>query len=656
MALYWAKAIDISTWQESPDIPGDIDWTKPKANAVHLIINRATFSDQVDSDFSRNWAAEKEHGYLRGGYGFWDYRPGNPGALAQAKAFVRAMKPDPGEFPVVWGDFERPNFQWPVLPPRLDVLSAIETYTKTISDGLGMQSGVYLNPAMIQYLCSANGVLVDLPDWLRELALWVAAWPSVPAGETLEGYIERTGWRPNIYGQWRKWLIWQAGIWDGIKMGQESKEVDADFVNMTEAELVEYCNEKTEVNPMWTENALIAAFDKIADNAEPATVDFSALKAAGVHAVLLRCGTSGSALNYDQPDASYLPNTKYGAWFRAATAAGLRVLIDYDFNAMLDSVNGYNGSVTLRHINQVISGGLKPVKGGAMFLNLERNTWTESSKPKTCTANMFSQDVQNTYNTLWGTHGLVAGIRTGRWFLDKTDESGTTYKSQMEWMDKGEATIPLFLARPKINGTLVSGDLHNAISAIADPAITYVKVGNVDVNEQAYFLYFGNKTKWSGWEIAWLKHAAVKDAAGSPALFRLILWTGKPAHFDTYFNYPAINTDLTPPTVPAGLASSVSGGNVVLTWMPSTDNVGALGYQVYRNGAKVMAITGTSVSFSGQLPGTYVFGVAAFDAAGNESAPATLSVVVPQVAVPITRAEFDALVARVAEVERWRKS
>jgi hypothetical protein len=401
---------------------------------------------------------------------------------------------------------------------------------------------------------------------------------------------------------------------------------------------------------MWESNALIAAFDPIGTNAKVDQVDFAALKGAGVHAVLLRCGTSDGVLNYDQPDASYLPNVKFGAWFRAATAAGLRVLIDYDFNAMLDSVNGYNGSVTLRHINQLISGGLKPARGGALFLNLERNTWKQSVIDITCVANMFSQDVENVYNALWDAHGLVGGIRTGQWFLDRRDSSGVSYRSQMEWMDKGQAVIPLFLARPKKTGITASGDLHGVIADVTDPAITYVRINNVDVNEQSYFLYFGNKTKWSGWEIAWIKHSAVKDAAGAPALFRLILWGGGDGkHFDAYFNFPAANADITPPSVPANLAASVSNGTVVLTWAKSTDGVGVAGYQVYQDGLKALATTGLTAALGSQTPGTHLYGVAAFDAAGNESAKALLSVVVPETKPD---ADLAAILARLVVVEK----
>jgi hypothetical protein len=121
-----------------------------------------------------------------------------------------------------------------------------------------------------------------------------------------------------------------------------------------------------------------------------------------------------------------------------------------------------------------------------------------------------------------------------------------------------------------------------------------------------------------------------------------MIFNGNTQSFLTYLGAPVVDT--TPPTIPAGLASSVSNGNVILTWSPSTDGGGVAGYRVYRDGVQATTTTGLSVSFSNQPSGTYVYGISAFDTSGNESAKAALSVVVPQVVTDtVTRAEFDAL-------------
>jgi chitodextrinase len=81
-------------------------------------------------------------------------------------------------------------------------------------------------------------------------------------------------------------------------------------------------------------------------------------------------------------------------------------------------------------------------------------------------------------------------------------------------------------------------------------------------------------------------------------------------------------TDTTAPSIPTGLtANAVSSSQVNLSWTASTDNVGVVGYIVYRNGTQ-QAITGnTSYQDAGLAASTsYSYRVAAYDAAGNTSA------------------------------------
>jgi aryl-phospho-beta-D-glucosidase BglC (GH1 family) len=79
--------------------------------------------------------------------------------------------------------------------------------------------------------------------------------------------------------------------------------------------------------------------------------------------------------------------------------------------------------------------------------------------------------------------------------------------------------------------------------------------------------------------------------------------------------------DTEPPTVPINLSSpSQTANSIDLTWMASTDNVGVIGYDVYRDGALVGSSTSTSFTDSGLTAGTvYQYRVRARDAAGNAS-------------------------------------
>lgn len=85
--------------------------------------------------------------------------------------------------------------------------------------------------------------------------------------------------------------------------------------------------------------------------------------------------------------------------------------------------------------------------------------------------------------------------------------------------------------------------------------------------------------------------------------------------------------DTEPPSAPTGLSQSEPAEiGFDLTWLPSTDNVRVAGYRVSRNGAPVARTAETSIAVGGLVCGTsYTITVEAYDAAGNLSAPATLT-------------------------------
>ena len=70
-----------------------------------------------------------------------------------------------------------------------------------------------------------------------------------------------------------------------------------------------------------------------------------------------------------------------------------------------------------------------------------------------------------------------------------------------------------------------------------------------------------------------------------------------------------------------------------LSWTASTDNVGVIGYNVYRNGTLLPAATAPDANppttyndETAQPAPTYTYQVSAVDAAGNESTKAAVSV------------------------------
>ncbi|MFG3156213.1 chitinase [Streptomyces sp. NPDC048219] len=84
-----------------------------------------------------------------------------------------------------------------------------------------------------------------------------------------------------------------------------------------------------------------------------------------------------------------------------------------------------------------------------------------------------------------------------------------------------------------------------------------------------------------------------------------------------------------PPAVPAGLtAGSVTSSSVSLSWSPAA---GATSYAVYRDGARVRTVTGTSATVTGLTPSTaYAFQVAAVNDAGESARSATVTATTAQ--------------------------
>jgi fibronectin type 3 domain-containing protein len=91
-----------------------------------------------------------------------------------------------------------------------------------------------------------------------------------------------------------------------------------------------------------------------------------------------------------------------------------------------------------------------------------------------------------------------------------------------------------------------------------------------------------------------------------------------------------MTTDGTKPTVPANVAAAaVAGQNkVVVTWNAATDNVGVVGYRVYRADQvdPIGSVNGSTLTYDDTTVASatsYTYRVTALDAAGNESDPSS---------------------------------
>jgi hypothetical protein len=84
--------------------------------------------------------------------------------------------------------------------------------------------------------------------------------------------------------------------------------------------------------------------------------------------------------------------------------------------------------------------------------------------------------------------------------------------------------------------------------------------------------------------------------------------------------------DTQAPTTPTGLSATPASTSVTLSWTASTDNLVVTGYKVYNGTTYVATSTSTNYTVTGLSASTaFTFGVSAIDAAGNESAKATIS-------------------------------
>ena len=92
-------------------------------------------------------------------------------------------------------------------------------------------------------------------------------------------------------------------------------------------------------------------------------------------------------------------------------------------------------------------------------------------------------------------------------------------------------------------------------------------------------------------------------------------------YHDDINNSPEPSDDTEAPSVPLNVSGDVrSSSQIDLSWDASTDNVGVVGYTIYRNGEFLDIVISTTYSDYDILPKTsYQYEVTAYDAAGNQS-------------------------------------
>lgn len=143
-----------------------------------------------------------------------------------------------------------------------------------------------------------------------------------------------------------------------------------------------------------------------------------------------------------------------------------------------------------------------------------------------------------------------------------------------------------------------------------------------NVGVEGYYVYR------NGAEVGNTPNTSYVDAVSPGAAYSYTV-----AAYDAAGNVSPISTpsslvsvlrDTTPPSAPVLTSISGSTSSLSLSWTASTDNVGVVGYYIYRNGNQVPGITqpftATTYTDTGLSPGdSYSYKIAAYDAAGNIS-------------------------------------
>lgn len=198
---------DISFWQDDPTTPQEINFVK-MAQMTRGVIIRAGQNTWEDIKFKTSWQGAKQAGLIRGSYWFYDSRA-QP--KRQAEKWVEVLGDDTGEMEM-WCDFEdRYGGAYTGVRHWFDFMEKVKALLP------GKKLGVYTGYYYWQEF--AAGV-----TYFAQYPLWIAAYNT-------------TG--PRIPPIWQNWTFWQfTDKGDGSLFGVESKNIDLNYFNGTEAEFL----------------------------------------------------------------------------------------------------------------------------------------------------------------------------------------------------------------------------------------------------------------------------------------------------------------------------------------------------------------------------------------------------------------------------------
>lgn len=221
--------------------------------------------------------------------------------------------------------------------------------------------------------------------------------------------------------------------------------------------------------------------------------------------------------------------------------------------------------------------------------------------------------VDGTINFNWGLGSPVPAIDADTFSVRWTGKIEPLHSEEYTFYTVSDDGVRLW-----VNGTKII-DNWNDHSAVENKGTIALRAGQkYDIKLEYY-----DNTKNAVLKLLWSSESQAKQIIPKTQL------------------YAYDNSDTSPPTVPANLiAAAVSPNQVNLSWTASADNVGVLGYKVYRNNEHIATVVdGTTYSDLGlEAETVYVYAVSAIDRTGNTSGKSPIAVVVTPADSPVNAA------------------
>lgn len=199
---------DISTYQDSPLIAGNVDFQKMRSYGASFVVIRAGQGNWKDEDFDRSWDNAK--GILpRASYFFFDnrYKP-----QEQARKYVEIISRDPEGF--CWLDLEHTvQGQYGRWQDWYDFLAEFHRLCKY---PVGIYTGYWYFTDRIKFATSYQ------KQFFAKYPLWLASYPTDPFN------VDHSQIR--IPYPWTRYVMLQSGTPAiGHAAGVESEDIDYDI-------------------------------------------------------------------------------------------------------------------------------------------------------------------------------------------------------------------------------------------------------------------------------------------------------------------------------------------------------------------------------------------------------------------------------------------